>query len=204
MLQRWSLEQVQPELDRVLDRARRAMTEYPLERFGRLRIHETCPDARLDSDDAETVRVPAVRDSGAVRRSVAVELMRPRGGRTEYGLLGADYVPDERFGALSVHMPKAEQGAVNRPYVSDLIVRPEWARAGLPPPYAEAVRSAVVATPAETLRPGTLRFNCAAHGAVGSTAKIFAELTRLLLVLVMDGILPGDPGIEGPLSQLMA
>jgi hypothetical protein len=79
------------------------MTEYPLGRFGRVRIHETCPDARINSDEAETVRVPAVRDSGTVRRSVAVELMRPRGGRTEYGLLGADYEPGKRFRALSVH-----------------------------------------------------------------------------------------------------
>lgn len=113
-------------------------------------------------------------------RYAAVEMFAPKGVRALYGLLGAKFTPDN-----------LERLLVQVAFCEDTTKQVEWSLAakvdkiyvGLTCEYAPSVLDGALRA-AETLGSGVLRFECAAHGAVGSSPKIFRQLATLAVQLL--------------------
>ncbi len=110
----------------------------------------------------------------------AVEIFAPKGVRALYGLLGAKFTPDN-----------LEQLLVQVAFCGDTAKQVEWSLAakvdkiyaGLTSEYAPSVLDGALRV-AETLGSGVLRFECAAHGVVGSSPKIFRQLATISVELL--------------------
>jgi hypothetical protein len=122
----------------------------------------------------------------------AVEAMLVRGPRVLYGLLGASFTPDEsQRCVVQVGVDTAFERPANWMFPEYSREQTRWALAtnldsiyiGLLEEYAPAVlRGSVHA--GEVLGGGLLRFDCAAHGLVGSSEWLFQNLADLLVVLL--------------------
>jgi hypothetical protein len=111
-----------------------------------------------------------------------VELFIHKGGYCPYGLLGGEFVPeDTRLFRLQV-VVSSDKG---RRFDSSLAGSIDEVRFGLPREYSEAVQDGVTSARANLLLgSGLLRFDCAAHGKVGSSPNLFRLLAKVIVRLL--------------------
>ena len=120
----------------------------------------------------------------ACTRMVAVEVVVPRGGRVEYGLLAATYVTSGE-GPTRVEVPFSDEaGPV---WTESLAARLNEVRIGLPREYASAVLETLSSALPGRLSPGLLRISESAHGAAGSSRRLFGVLGRAVGELLTLG-----------------
>ena len=106
------------------------------------------------------------------------------GPRDIFGLLGAEFVPSDAD-TLEVEILCSED--TTAPFEGSLSDGVDRACLGLPEEYANAIVSAITTQPGDAalkLGSGRLRFDCAAHGEVGSSQFGFSRLTGILLELL--------------------
>jgi hypothetical protein len=140
-------------------------------------------------------------EAGAVRQT-AVELVVPRGPNVQYGLLGGTFLPGGTERVLAAHIVvTAEPYEQGIPYQSSIAISPEAPAIGLPSELASAVFAGVedAIQRGVSLRSGQMIFDCAAHGAFGSSPAIFQTLGRLVMVLISR-----SPDSESDIAGLIA
>jgi hypothetical protein len=114
-------------------------------------------------------------------KTVVLEMAVITGPRKLYGLLGATYIP-ERTEALSIHIAVSDSS--QKVIDWSLVGMIDQVRLGLPEEFADAVlKGAIEATP-NKLGAGMLRFDCAAHGMIGSSPYLFGELSKIVVTLL--------------------
>ena len=159
------------------------------------------PDLLLESSDvlARSVRATTGEEG---TRSVAVELFIPLGGFAMYGTLGATYEP-KALSELLIEVLVAEQGAS---YSSELAVSDKTS-VSLPRETATVVLKAATKLQQEStlLAGGTLTFDRAIHGIIGSSPAVFVALTHACFELLGDPTSCTDAtGIETKLITAVA
>ncbi len=140
------------------------------------------PDADYEAHEVVEHLLTAKTSALSEIRQAAVELFRHTTGPSSYGLLGAEFTP-KPTGYLVVSV--AVSSTDGR--------RLEWAFAnaidevyvGLLPEYISGILEGVHDA-GEILGSGVLRFQWAAHGAVGSSQRFFEELARIVVQLLTD------------------
>lgn len=110
----------------------------------------------------------------------AVEMLVPSAGRALYGLLGAQFVSD-RSGQLIVKVALCEQ--TEKEVNWSLAAGIDRVMVGLPGEYASRILDGAVGA-GEILGSGVLSFNCAAHGEIGSSPRIFRQLASIVVRLL--------------------
>jgi hypothetical protein len=131
-------------------------------------------------------------------RRAAIEMLLPRGGRALYGLLGAELTP-RCSGRLVVQV--AVSGRTEPQFIRSLAARIDDVRLGIPDEYAVSVLDGVSRTDeSRSLGPGMVRFDRAAHGAVGSAQWLFQRLSAAIVRLLAGQ--PETPSDEG-LAELL-
>ena len=124
--------------------------------------------------------IPSLRTTNGPIQQVAVEWLIPMGPRTMYGLLGAELQskPKETL-RLEVYSTSPE----GESYVDTIASKiSEDARISLPKEYvASVLKGASEACGNPSDLSGTLQFNCAVHGLVGSSEAIFKDLARIVV-----------------------
>ena len=137
--------------------------------------------ARVWSDDLPDLRYEVAqvvertyeaRTSASTDMScVAVELFIPLGGRFYCGVLGATFTPDQsNILVVQVAISANDSKQVGWLLASGI----DRMLVGLPSAYAASVIEGSVA--AQVLGAGTLRFDRAAYGAIGSSERLFWHL----------------------------
>ena len=110
--------------------------------------------------------------------SAAVELLVPRGPRSEYGLLGAIAKPGPRH---TVSIACAEDAGAWR---ESLAGAGDEVRRGLPDEYREYVRREGHQAARGSSLDGTVAYEWAAHGAIGSSSAMFGRLAALVVKML--------------------
>jgi hypothetical protein len=117
----------------------------------------------------------------AVRRA-AIEMFLPQGGYVMYGLLGAEVIP-QRSGRLVAQV--AVSGPAEQQLVWSLAGRIDDVRLGILREYSTSVLDGVSSTEeSRSLGSGVVRFDRAAHGAVGSSPWLFQRLSAAVVRLL--------------------
>jgi len=116
-------------------------------------------------------------DGSARPTSIAIELLVPRGPRSEYALLGGSVHQD--LTGILVRCPE-DQGRWQESLVAD----GDEVRRGLPLEYREAVlREGSQAALEQSVR-GAIAYDCAAHGSIGSSPALFGRLAAAIVTLL--------------------
>jgi hypothetical protein len=148
------------------------------------------------SHTVERVTEGALPGFAGVRRA-AVELVKPVGAFSHYGLLGATLTPGDAQGNTTTIHVLASDG--NGEIFSDTIFHyPERVRTGLPNEYVNGVMDGIEAASEQAggLRGGALVFNRAAHEAVGSNTATFKYLSNIVVrILDMETDAPSEDEI---------
>lgn len=118
------------------------------------------------------------------RKSAAVEMLIPKGGRAIYGLLGAEFQPELSQELL---VKVAVSGTATQQLDWLLASRLDRAYMGLPSEYCHGVLSGALSA-AEILGSGLLHINCAAYGEVSSSPIIFNQLASTIVKLLASNI----------------
>lgn len=136
-----------------------------------------CPPSQVVE---ETVPAEGSRCDGP--RRAAVEWLAHTGGHFPYGLLAAEFVPQESNRLLLQTLVSADEGPC---FPASLAGVTDNVRFGLIAEYAGGVMdSALEAEAALRLGSGVLRFHHTAHGEVGSSTNWFRRLTGLVVQLL--------------------
>lgn len=160
------------------------MIEASLGRHARARLWTDGELPPLTGWAAVRRRLPADPRAAGEHRSLAVEVVIPRGGMISYGLLGATYEP-VAGDSLDVAVLPGDW----LPFERALAGPPEEVVTGLTTDYAEAVMDgAVAAAGTVTAVPGgSLIFDRAAHGAIGSSVALFRQLAAGITRMTLGG-----------------
>lgn len=177
------------------------MIEIMLRRHGKARVWFDDRPARLA---APPVKLETFEAGGIVpsRNSAALELLVPRGGDVQYGLLGGTFCATS--GAQLVICGGVDGSKLGSGYFDSLVRRLETPAVGLPDQLAEA---AIVgmhdrAFAQDALVAGVLTLDCAAFGQVSSSPAHFGKLAVALVeLLVMSDISPSS--IRASLEALL-
>jgi len=112
----------------------------------------------------------------------AIEAFLHRGGYCPYGLLGAHFVPARSEGlTIRVGISTCEGQTISKTLAGSI----DQVRLGLPLEYAESVlQGAASVGSLSLLGSGTLSFDCAAHGEIGSSSHVFERLAALVVQLI--------------------
>jgi hypothetical protein len=118
-------------------------------------------------------------------RTLILELMIPRGGRIEYGLLGVDY--DYSGSSSLTTKVRFENKQHSQLFKDSLMKGVEPIYVGLPEEYSEDVLLGVDSRIKEISSSlnGTLDFRYAAYGLVSSTGVLYKKLARIILRLLI-------------------
>lgn len=179
------------------------MITLALSREKRARIWFDSPDGHLEQPAVlRSFRIKPKARVKQYKKVIVVEVLVPRGGRFEYGLLGATVLD---AGAMSdeivVEMPVT--GSLGPIVTDSLAGRLETVRWGLPAEYAEAVAAGARASLLADGAPDAygIRFAWAAHGLVGSSSHRFGRLATLVSRLI---ITPSEADMKGLVEQGMS
>jgi hypothetical protein len=159
------------------------MRTLELGKYRRVRVWiGELPDAAYPTVKTLTHAIAAGRESQNGLSLAAIELFVPLGPRSMYGLLGGQWKPDETD-QLSVDV--SISSANERLFADSFAMTGDKVRVGLPAEYAQAVLAGVDLTKSElnTLAPGRLTINCAAHGTIGSCESVYKHLAAILIKL---------------------
>lgn len=131
------------------------------------------------------------RFNNSVERSLVLEIMLPRGGRTIYGLLGLHYIPSCGGSIISIKVTK--QACASKVYQDSLISNFETINVGLPAMYANASVAGLKRAFSDgfDVGPGLIEICYAAFGDVSSNEQIFEKMgysLANLLSLQLDEI----------------
>ncbi len=165
-----------------------------------LEIGRGLKKARVWSDSIPDLRYPvmewvervvAAQSRGrSTSRCVAVELWLVTGPRALYGLLGAEFIPDSseqlRVQVALSATPQYNLGmriGAEEGIAWSLAVWTDDVRIGLPEEYVRGIWDGI-AEAGTVLGSGTLTFQWAAHGAIGSSQALFGRITRCLVQLL--------------------
>jgi hypothetical protein len=158
-------------------------------------LDEAPPAAYTASSVVTKVVTPNVAIDPA-RRIAGVEFMFPRGPMPADALLGAELV-EANVDGLEVIVSVNEVGV---PFPASVAVKSDEVKIGLLSEYADAVISGI-AKVAETIgapKRRSLRFGRAAHGLVGSSPRVFEEVSGIVLQMF---ILP-DASLDNGIRML--
>ena len=142
------------------------------------------PPLKYPVVDSVERTIKAINSQIYNRKYAAIEMFIPKGGRAIYGLLGAEFQPQlsqEILVQVAVSETATQQldwllaSSLDRTYM------------GLPSEYCQSVLSGAL-TGAEILGSGLLHINCAAHGEVSSSPRIFNHLASTLVKLLASNI----------------
>ena len=125
-------------------------------------------------------------DISEVRRT-AIEMLIPTGGRFIYGLLKAEFTP-ANSGEFSIKV--ATSANTGNPVDWSLAASVDEVYAGIPLEYSESVIEGALSA-SDILGSGILCFEGGAHGALGSSNRIFRHLATTavrILVCPLDSI----------------
>jgi hypothetical protein len=125
---------------------------------------------------------PSRQTAPPVRRLYAIEMFWHTGGRTLYGLLGAEL---ESTPGTELKVAIAQHATAGECYVDSIAHCSDDVRKGLPAEYVRGVQRAVQLQREllSMMGAGTLSFNRAAHGVAGSSIRVFEALTSAVLRL---------------------
>ena len=116
----------------------------------------------------------------------ALEILIPVGGRFFYGLLGAEFIPNDSGNFTVEVLISTDQ---ERIYKQSIASKLDQIRVGLPSEYSQSVINGITEPlNKETLRKlgsGLLRFNQGAYSNVGSSNKIFRHIATTVVQLLM-------------------
>ena len=119
------------------------------------------------------------------RKQAALEILIPVGARFLYGLLGAEFIPNDsgKF-SLEVLLSTNNASIFQQSIASEL----DLVRVGLPREYSQSVVEGALQSlnnkSLETLGCGVLQFNQAAHGEIGSSNKFFCQIAGTVVQLL--------------------
>lgn len=147
------------------------------------------PDAQYEPVSVLSLRLPAASSASTAASQAAVELRQIAGPHSNYGLLGAEFVPN---GTAELAIEVATSGAYtrddeegtrwilpsSRPWTGEIV--------GLPTEHGKAVLAAARNAPnVAQLGGGTLHFDRAAYHRVDSNDNTYARLARIVVRLLM-------------------
>lgn len=112
---------------------------------------------------------------------VILETYVPRGARAEYGLLGLRFVPANDT-LVRVEIPYSSGAGDSWP--DSLAAATDDVRLGLPREYADSIVAASVAYATRRFPAGAITVVAAAHGLIGSNARLFKKLAACALELM--------------------
>jgi hypothetical protein len=112
--------------------------------------------------------------------------MIPVGGRILYGLLGAQFIPNNSGNfSIEVLVSTNTESVFQQSIAANL----DKVRVGLPREYSQSVIDGVLYSldkkSLEILGSGVLRFDKAAHGEIGSSNKFFRKIAATVVQLLM-------------------
>jgi hypothetical protein len=140
------------------------------------------PSCSYRAERTLALEIPTQTLRNVPQRQAAVEIYYHAGGYFPYGLLGAEYHAS-RSGQLLVEVLCSDR--LDAPWPVSVAGTRDDVHVGLLREYGDGVLDAVFDLEQNTkLGPGLLRFNCAAHGAVGSLKSIFVRLAKTLVSLL--------------------
>lgn len=130
-------------------------------------------------------------------KNIAIEVAVPRGGVTSFGLLGATFEPAR---AASLTMTVLSDG--DRVFPDALAPSPERAVFGLPQEYVNSVVNGFLKGAAllADIPGGSLVFDRAAHGMLGSSCELFRELAACVTRLALGATMPWDVALREELG----
>ena len=115
-----------------------------------------------------------------------IEISIPRGGMCEYGLLGGT-LQNRHTGLFDVVIPLA--GIV---WDVSLVKEIDTVRTGLPAEYSAAIVVAAEQRAAESKLMQDVQFDCACHGQVGSSSRLFGRLACAVVSILADPSIAED------------
>ncbi len=155
------------------------------------------PNIPCESPRYNEKRVPVFCAPRAKKSMAALEVFIAHGGRFSYGLLGAEFVPNDSK-ELVVQVGSSEAGQTMTDW--SLARGLDAVRSGIPPWAVEEILNAALENAeGQALGSGCLRFSLGAHGEMGSNRWVFRGLANAVISLVsMD-----SPLSEAALSSIL-
>jgi hypothetical protein len=174
------------------------MRAFELSRWAKARVWRDREPLEMIGSSATSRRtVDAVRSEATSDRLVAVEAYIPVGGRAEYALLGARFLPKDSK-SLQIVVPSSSD--LGRRWEGGLASSVDEISLGLPTEYQPTVLDTLAARASNRLPPGELRVVCAAYGRVGSNQSVFARVSGVLIELML---LPDGESSEAQMLELL-
>lgn len=132
------------------------------------------------------------------RRQTALEIIIPVGPRVCYGLLGAEFIPNN-FGKLSVEVRVSTENESIFP--SSIADEFDTVKIGLPEEYSQSVIDGIVNSLnnqiIQTLGSGVIKIEQAAHGEISSSKKMFRNIAATVIqLLLLDQVSPQEEVTE--------
>lgn len=127
-------------------------------------------------------------------RQTALEIMIPVGPRVCYGLLGAEFIPNNS-GKLSVEVRVSTEN--ESIFHSSIAAQFDTVKIGLPEEYSQSVIDGIVNSlnnqMIQTLGSGIIKIEQAAHGEMSSSKKMFRNIAATIIhLLVLDQVSPQE------------
>jgi hypothetical protein len=115
-----------------------------------------------------------------------LEILMPAGARFFYGLLGAEFIPNDSGSFLLEVLIATNQENI---YEQSIASKLDQVRVGLPSEYSQSVIEGAIESLNETtlarFGSGVLTFDQAAHGKVGSSNIFFRHIATTVIQLLM-------------------
>lgn len=132
------------------------------------------------------------------RRQTALEIIIPVGPRVCYGLLGAEFIPNNS-GKLSVEVRVSTENESIFP--SSIAAEFDTVKIGLPEEYSQSVIDGIVNSLnnqiIQTLGSGVIKIEQAAHGEISSSKKMFRNIAATVIqLLLLDQVSPQEEVTE--------
>lgn len=176
--------------------------EVPLSYHRKARVWFGDRPARL-IDPTDQIGICEAGRIMPARASAAVELLVPRGGDVQYGLLGGTFKATSGTQLVIRTRVSGVQDEPVRKYADALVERLETPVVGLPEQLAVAAVTGIRnrSSVQDALAAGVLTLDCAAYGSISSSPAHFGRLgDALVALLLMPG--PSSPSVAAVLEHV--